>query len=49
MKYNIYYEKRLVKKNVDGEVVRKFMTKLNREERRYVRLEHIKDEEVEER
>lgn len=47
--FNLYYRDRLVKKNVDGEEVRRFMAKLSREETRYVRLEHIKEREEDER
>lgn len=47
--FNVYYRDRLVKRNVDGEEVRKFMAKLSREETRYVRLEHIKERDDEER
>lgn len=49
MKYNIYYMNQLVKKNVDGETVRKFMLRLTRDETQYVKLERIREEDEEER
>lgn len=49
MKYNIYFIKdgikELMKKNVDGEQVRIFMTKLNREQIKCIELERIREEE----
>lgn len=53
MKYNIYIvtenSKRLMRKNVDGETVRKFVSSLPFEERKYIELERIKEEERDDR
>lgn len=48
MKYNIYIIdnnfKKLFKKEVNGETVRRFMASLNEEQRKYVEIEHIRDD-----
>lgn len=48
MKYNIYIIdnnfKKLFKKEVDGETVRRFMASLNEEQRKYIEIEHIRDD-----
>ena len=53
MKYNIYLvtkeEKKIMRKNVDGEDVRKFMESLSSLEKRFVELERIKEKEEDER
>ena len=50
MKYNIYIvtedNRKLMRKNVDGEVVRKFVSSLPFEERKYIELERIKEEDI---
>ena len=50
MKYNIYIvtedSRKLMRKNVDGEVVRKFVSSLPFEERKYIELERIKEEDI---
>lgn len=48
MKYNIYLvtkeERKLMRKNVNAEVVRKFMENLSSLEKRFIELERIKEE-----
>ena len=48
MKYNIYIvtedSKKLMRRNVDGETVRKFVSSIPSDERKYIELERIKEE-----
>lgn len=50
MKYNIYIvtedSRKLMRKNVDGEVVRKFVSSLPFDRRKYIELERIKEEDI---
>lgn len=50
MKYNIYIvtedSRKLMRKNVDGETVRKFVSSLPFDRRKYIELERIKEEDI---